>query len=79
METYIPMDPKKLSRIDKSKALSTLMFLVKKRDDGSIKAKKYAVGSKQCTWKGYKKEDRASPTVATDTVIVTSVIEANEK
>ena len=77
METYIPMDPKKLSRIDRFKALSALMFLVEKRD-GSIKARKCTVGSKQRTWEGYKKEDGASPTVATDSVIVTSVIEAHE-
>ena len=44
METYIPMDPKKLSRIDRFKALSALMFLIEKRD-GSIKAQKCAVGS----------------------------------
>jgi len=50
-ETYIPMVPKKLSRIDRFKALSALMFLVEKRD-GSIKARKCAVRSKQRTWEG---------------------------
>ena len=67
------MDPKKLSRIDRFKALSVLMFLVEKHD-GSIMARKFDVGSKQRTWEGYKKEDGASPTVATDSVIVTSVV-----
>ena len=78
METYIPIDQKKLSKSDRSKALSAFVFLVEKHD-GSIKARKCAVGSKQRTWEGYKKEDDASPTVATDSVIVTSVIEAHEE
>jgi len=37
------------------------------------------VGNQQRTWEGYKKEDRASPNVATDSVIVTLVIEAHEE
>ena len=44
-----------------------------------IKARMHALGSKQHTWEGYKKEYGAPLTLATDSVIVTSVIEANEK
>ena len=71
------MNPKKLSRIDRLKVLSTLMFIVDKRD-GAIQARNCVVGSKQQTWEGYKKEDDASPTVATYSVIVTLVIAADD-
>ena len=32
MKTFIPLDPKKLTRKDRIKSLSSLMFLVEKRD-----------------------------------------------
>ena len=67
------MNPKKLSRIDRLKVLSTLMFIVEKRD-GAIQARNCVVGSKQQTWEGYKEEDGISPTVAINSVIVTSFI-----
>ena len=73
------MDPKKLSRIDRFKAFSALMFLVEKHDS-TIKSRKCAlVESKQRAWEGHKKEDGASLTVATDSVIMTSVIVTNEE
>ena len=71
------MDNKLISREDKMKALSSLMFIVEKRD-GRFKAQNYAVGSKQRTFPGCIKLDWASPTVTTDGVIITSTIETHE-
>ena len=53
------------------------MFIVEKRN-GDIKARKCAVGSKQRTFPGYVKSEWASPTVSTDSVIITSAIEAHK-
>ena len=54
MTTFIPLDQKKLTREDISKALSSLMFLVEKRY-GNIKARTCADGSKQRSSDSYKK------------------------
>ena len=75
--TYVPQDASSLSRAEKLKALSALMFIVEKRN-GDIKARKCAVGSKQRTFPGYVKAEWSSPTVSTDGVILTSTIEAHE-
>ena len=75
--TYIPQEAKSLSRAERMKALSALMFIVEKRN-GNIKARKCAVGSKQRTFPGYVKAEWASPTVSTDSVIITSTIEAHQ-
>ena len=64
---------KSLSKEDKIKASSSLMFIVEKRD-GRFKAQNFAVGSKQRNFPGYVKSDWASPTVTTDGVIITSTI-----
>ena len=76
--TYEPQDAKLLSREERFRALSALMFIVEKRN-GDIKARKVAVGSKQRTFPGYSKSEWASPTVSTDGVILTSTIEAHEE
>ena len=75
--TYVPQDAKELSRAERLKALLALMFIVEKRN-GDIKARKCAIGSKQRTFPGYVKSEWASPTVSTDSVIITSVIEAHQ-
>ena len=49
MGTYVPLDAGGLTAEQKAKALSSLMFIVEKRD-GRIKARKCAVGSKQRTF-----------------------------
>ena len=54
------------------------MFLTEKRD-GHTKSCVYANGSSQRRRKGYKKEDSALPTVATDSVFITGIIEAHER
>ena len=54
-----------------------LMFIVEKRN-GDIKARKCAVGSKQRTFPGYVKSEWDSPTISTDSVIITFTIEAHQ-
>ena len=77
MVIFIPMDPAKLTRADKLKALSSLMFLIKKRDD-TLKAKACADRSKQRRDESYNKHDYASPTCTNNSSMITSVIEAKE-
>ena len=44
MVTFIPVDPAKLTRADRLKALSSLMFLIEKQD-GTVKARACGDGS----------------------------------
>ena len=60
---------------EKAKALESLIFLVEKKD-GRIKARHCANGSKQRNW--INPEDAASPTVMTDSILLTAGIEAKE-
>ena len=53
------------------------MFITEKRN-GDIKARKVADGSKQRTYDGYDKADGSLPTVATDSIFLTGVIDAYE-
>ena len=59
---------------DKKKdALEMLMFIKEKRN-GTIKARGYADGRKQC--KKYSNADATSPTVSTEAVLISAVINA---
>ena len=78
MDVYVPMDLKELLYEERAKALPAQLFITEKRD-GRIKARKCAVGSKQRTYEGYEKSDGTAPTVTTDAVLITGVIEAHEK
>jgi hypothetical protein len=60
---------------EKKKALESLIFLVEKKS-GKIKARHCANGSKQRQW--MDKQDTASPTVSTNSVMITGTIEAEE-
>ena len=62
---------------DRKKALASLMFITEKRNR-DIKARKVADGSKQRTYDGYDRSDGSSPTVATDSIFTTGVIDARE-
>ena len=66
----------KLSNEEKSKALSSLIFLKKKRD-GNAKARSCANGSVQR--EHVANEEAAAPTVALESVFVTATIDAKEK
>ena len=53
------------------------MFLVEKKN-GIIKARAVADGSKQQKKESYKNQDATSPTVLTDSTMITSTISAHE-
>ena len=71
-----PVHEKDLSREQKSKALGYLMFL-KQKHCGRIKGRGCADGRKQRVWT--TKEDATSPTVSTEAVLLTSVIDTKER
>jgi len=75
-DVFEPLYADKLSNKDKSKALTSLIFL-KEKQDGKIKARSCANGSVQR--EHVAKEDAAAPTVALESVFVTATIEAKEK
>ena len=64
-----------MSHRERKKAMESLIFLVEKRD-GIIKARTCANGSTQRVY--YDKEDSASPTASTESIMLTSLIEAAE-
>jgi hypothetical protein len=77
-ETYVPLRASDLSWEEKKKALESLIFVTKKRN-GDIKARKVADGSKQRTYDGYDKSDGSSPTVVTERIFMTGVVDAKTK
>eukprot|EP00978_Attheya_sp_CCMP212_P028345 scaffold97713_cov22-Attheya_sp.AAC.1 len=64
------MNPK-----ERKRAMESLIFLVEKRD-GTVKARTCANGSTQREY--IEREDAASPTASTDSIIITSVIDAKQ-
>jgi hypothetical protein len=77
MIVYTSVHAHELTRKQKHQALEeSLIFLTKKRC-GRMKAQACANGSKQRSY--IAKENAISPTVATDSVFITSAIEAYEK
>ncbi len=75
-DVFEPFYVGKLSDEEKSKALTSLIFLKEKRD-GKIKARSCANGSVQREL--VAKEEAAAPTVALESVFVTTTIDAMEK
>ena len=71
-----PMNEKHMTRAQKQAALNYLMFLKKKRS-GQIKGRGCADGRKQRAY--ITKEESSSPTVATEALFLTCVIDAMEK
>ena len=76
MDTWVPEDPTMLSISEKVKALSSLMFLKEKRS-GKVKGIACVNGAPQRAY--IIEEDSYSPTVANESVFITSVIAANKK
>ena len=73
---FAPLSIAELTAQEKRKALESLIFLVEKRD-GRIKARTCANGSVQRVWTD--KEDVASPTAATESILITATIDAKEQ
>ena len=76
MNTFPPIDTETINNKQKVRAISSLMLLKEKRD-GTIKRKSCAIGTPQCAYT--KKEDAASPTCTTESVFITSGIDAHER
>ena len=68
MDTWRPIHAEKLSRKEKMKALSSLLFLKEKRT-GDVKGRAFVNGAPQ--WRYIAKEDAASPTVSTESTLIT--------
>jgi hypothetical protein len=74
-DTFKPMHWKELSPIQRQMVLESHMFLKEKRD-GKIKGRTVAGGNKQRDY--IPKEDASSPTVATESVLLSCIIDAEE-
>ena len=64
-------------------ALEAMMLISQKRPDSEgkqlVKGRLVTIGSKQRSYEGYEKSDGSAPTVKTDSVFLTGVIDAREK
>ncbi len=74
--TFKPKRWSKLSKIQRQTVLESHMFLKEKRD-GKIKGRTVAGGNKQRDY--ISKEDASSPTVATESVLLTCIVDAEEE
>jgi hypothetical protein len=73
---FVPRRVSELTQQEKRRAMESLIFLTEKRD-GRIKGRTCANGSTQ---RGYiNKEDAASPTAMTESILLTGTIDAEEK
>lgn len=73
---FTPIDVSKLTEGEKKKAMEALMFLSEKRDK-RIKGRMVYNGKPTREW--FNKEDAKSPTVAMESVFLTTVIDAKEQ
>ncbi len=74
--SFTPMHWKSLTAEQRKKVLESHIF-VERKQDGSLKARQVAGGNKQ---QGYiTKEDASSPTVSSEAVMLTCVIDATKK
>ena len=73
--TWKPLDVNTLSAQERRDAMESLIFLTEKRD-GRVKARHCADGRKQRSWMA--KEEAASPTVALESLMLSTVIDAKE-
>ena len=73
MDTFFPRHGKSLTKEERVWCLSSLIFLKEKRD-GRVKGRTCVNGAPQREY--IKKEDATSPTVMTDSVFITSVVDA---
>ena len=74
-EVFRPINVSEMTPLEKKRAMESLIFLVEKRD-GRIKGRHCANGSTQRTY--IEKEEAASPTANTESILLTATIEAEE-
>jgi len=72
---FVPIYAHTLSKEERRRIMRSLLFLIEKRD-GTIKARHCADGSVQRNW--ISSESTASPTVYTESVLLSAVIDAKE-
>lgn len=72
---FRPVNVNDLTPLEKKRALESLIFLVEKRD-GRVKGRACANGSTQRDY--INKEDAASPTAVTESILITATIDAKE-
>ncbi len=76
MDVFCPVARDSLTKEERTKALSSLMFLKEKRDQ-SVKARMCADGQKQ---RGdWTKQETMLPTMSTEAVFITAVIDAHKE
>ena len=73
---WLPIKLSKLTDKERKRAMESLIFLSEKRD-GTVKARTCANGSTQRPYT--PKEEAASPTAATEAIMITGVIEAKQR
>ena len=74
--TFVPKHWHQLKKEQRARVLEAHLFL-KQKTDGTIKGRAVAGGNKQRDY--ISKEDSSSPTVATESVLLTAVIAAEER
>jgi hypothetical protein len=74
-KVFTPIDINELTSLERKRLLESLIFLTEKKD-GQVKGRTCANGSTQQSY--VNQEDAASPTAITESIILTSVIEAKE-
>jgi hypothetical protein len=75
-DTFVPKRYSDLTNDHKKRVLESHMFVVKKRD-GKTKARVVAGGNMQRDY--LTKEESSSPTVSTEAVLLTSIVDAHER
>jgi hypothetical protein len=75
-ECFKPINIDTLTPVEKQRALESLIFLTQKKD-GTIKARHCANGNPQREW--MNRDEVSSPTVNTESTLLTAVIEAEEE
>ena len=75
-KVFKPIMSSELTTQERKRAMESLIILIEKRD-GRIKARTCANGSIQRDY--IPRENAASPTASTDSVLITGVIEAKQK
>jgi hypothetical protein len=73
---FVPIKKSELSEIERKRAMESLFFITEKRD-GTIKGRHCANGSTQRDY--MQREEVTSPTVSTESTLLTAVIEAAEE
>jgi hypothetical protein len=73
---FVPTSIDSLTSLERKRAMESLIFLVEKRD-GRVKARTCANGSTQREYTD--RDEAASPTVMTEAVLITGVIEAKQR